>query len=174
MKFLAIIKNILLWLWQLPQNFVGAGILLANFRNKKKGFFIVYSDKNSVLHKGFIHNKETLDLHRDIITVVTKIPMYTVKHLCNCGISLGKRIIIDSDSRLTENTVRHEYGHQKQSLYLGWLYLILIGLPSVCGNIIDRTLHRKWSINERIEWYYSQPWEKWADKLGVVRRSTAY
>lgn len=170
MKFFTIIKTVLLWIWQLPQNFVGACILLVNLKNRKKGHFIVYYDKNNVLHKGFIHNIRTLDLHSDIITVVTKISMYTVKHLCDSGISLGNRIIIDSDLRLSENTVRHEYGHQRQSLYLGWLYLIIIGIPSVCGNIINRTLHKKWSAKKRVRWYYSQPWEKWADSLGEVSK----
>lgn len=168
MGFLKIVKNVALWLWQLPQNFIGACILLVNLESRQKGFFIVYTDNSNNFHKGFVRNSETLSLHSDIITVHLKIPMYTVKHLCNCGISLGKRIIIDSDSKINENTVRHEYGHQRQSLYLGWLYLILIGLPSACGNITDRTLHKKWSIKERNRWYYSQPWEKWADSLGGV------
>ena len=34
-------------------------------------------------------------------------------------------------------TVSHEHGHQKQSMYLGWLYLLIIGLPSALRNITD-------------------------------------
>ena len=52
------------------------------------------------------------------------------------GVSLGSYIIVKRYCR--NDTIRHEKGHQKQSLMLGPLYLIIIGLPSACGNIIDR------------------------------------
>lgn len=86
---------------------------------------------------------------------------YTVKHLDDRAISLGKYLIFDSDRTVTEINLKHEQGHQKQSLYLGWLYLILIGLPSFLANLI----HRKINFD-----YYSTPWEAWADKLGKVER----
>lgn len=163
-------KKILFFLWQLPQNFLGALILLVNLKSRKKGFYLFCTDSNGNQKNIFITCDEAMELCDDIGVVHQKIPMYTVKHLCGCGISLGKRIIIDSDSRLDKNVVRHEYGHQKQSLYLGWLYLVVIGLPSLCGNIIDRVFHKKWTKARRIKWYYSQPWEKWADSLGGVGR----
>lgn len=84
-----------------------------------------------------------------------------VKYLNNCGISLGKRIILDQDMNHDEKVIKHEQGHQKQSLYLGPLYLVLIGIPSGVGNL----LHRVFRFN-----YYKQPWEAWADKLGGVER----
>ena len=87
---------------------------------------------------------------------------------CNFGVSLGNYIIVNK--WCGENTIKHEQGHQKQSLYLGWLYLIVIGLPSALGNLYDRIMHRAWNYQSRIKWYYSQPWEKWADKLGGVER----
>lgn len=86
---------------------------------------------------------------------------YIVKHLDDRAISLGKYLIFDSDRTVTEINFKHEQGHQKQSLYLGWLYLILIGLPSFLANLI----HRKINFD-----YYSTPWEAWADKLGKVER----
>lgn len=86
----------------------------------------------------------------------------------NFGVSLGRYIILCRHS--SEQTIRHEQGHQKQSLYLGWLYLLIIGLPSISGNIFDRLFHKNWSIPERVDWYYNLPWEKWADKLGGVDR----
>ena len=52
-------------------------------------------------------------------------------------------------------------GHQKQSLYLGWLYLLVIGLPSATGNLLNRVIDFD---------YYKQPWESWADRLGCVVR----
>jgi hypothetical protein len=74
---------------------------------------------------------------------------------------LGKYIVFDNRRTLEDNDIKHEMGHQKQSLYLGWFYLIIIGLPSVIGNLIYRI--KKFN-------YYSLPWEKWADKLGNVKR----
>lgn len=45
------------------------------------------------------------------------------------SVTLGNYIFISS--RAAENTIKHEYGHTKQSLYLGPLYLIIIGIPSI-------------------------------------------
>lgn len=87
------------------------------------------------------------------------------------GVSLGNYIIFGTGYwGYSKKDLLHEMGHQKQSLYLGPLYLIIIGLPSFCGNIFDRVFHKKWLSARRIKWYYSQPWEKWADKLGGVKR----
>lgn len=47
------------------------------------------------------------------------------------GISLGCFIFLSKYSAKNETTIRHEYGHVKQSHMLGWLYLIIIGLPSI-------------------------------------------
>lgn len=84
------------------------------------------------------------------------------------GVSLGRYIIFGKHFEYTD--LKHEQGHQRQSLYLGWLYLIVIGLPSALGNLYDRIAHRSWNYKSRIKWYYSQPWEAWADKLGGVER----
>ena len=75
------------------------------------------------------------------------------------GVSLGNYIIIYEHCSYTD--IKHEWGHQKQSLYLGPFYLLVIGLPSALGNLI----HRKIKFD-----YYKQPWERWADKLGGVKR----
>ena len=87
---------------------------------------------------------------------------------CNFGVSLGNYIILNECCG--GNDIKHERGHQKQSLYLGWLYLLLIGLLSAAGNIWDRVFHKKWYYVVRLYWYYRQPWEAWADKLGGVKR----
>ncbi len=80
------------------------------------------------------------------------------------SVSLGKFIILN-EYQYNGKTLRHERGHQKQSQYLGWFYLPLIGLPSAIGNLIFRLGFIRKRFN-----YYHQPWEKWADKLGGVER----
>ena len=75
------------------------------------------------------------------------------------GVSLGKYIIFGGYYSYVD--IKHEMGHQKQSLYLGPLYLLIIGLPSVTGNLLRRLIKFD---------YYKQPWEDWADKLGGVKR----
>lgn len=84
------------------------------------------------------------------------------------GVSLGNYIIVNTNAPFI--TQAHERGHQRQSLYLGWLYLIVIGLPSATGNLIDRWFHKSWTNVKRYYWYYSLPWEAWADRLGGVVR----
>lgn len=87
------------------------------------------------------------------------------------GVSLGEYIIFGfKGNGIKVETLHHEQGHQKQSKYLGWFYLLIIGLPSLLGNIYDRIAHKNWNYRDRIKWYYNQPWEKWADKLGGVNR----
>jgi len=84
------------------------------------------------------------------------------------GVSLGNYIIFGNYP--DKKSVMHERGHQKQSLYLGPLYLLLIGLPSITFNIGDILFHNNWEVQKRIDWYYRLPWEAWADKLGGVER----
>ena len=79
------------------------------------------------------------------------------------GISLGRYIIVNQFAR--DKTIYHELGHCKQSKYLGWLYLLVIGIPSIVwaglyGSIIKPTTNG----------YYKFYTEKWADKLGNVKR----
>ena len=70
-----------------------------------------------------------------------------------------------------EDGMRHEYGHSIDSRRWGPLYLLVIGLPSLLGNIYDRIFHKKWKYSDSCEWYYNQPWEKSADKNGRVDRA---
>lgn len=116
-------KNILLFIWQLPQNLLGL-LVVAFTRASYDSAFSVY---------------------------------YTRKY--NFGVSLGKYIVFGGYYNYTD--IKHERGHSIQSLYLGWLYLLVIGLPSVIGNLVY-IVH---PFN-----YYAQPWEAWADKLGCVVR----
>lgn len=130
MKALRIIAEIILYIWQLPQNLLGLLVIL--FTGAKK----------------------------DVWDGIT----YYNGKLCG-GVSLGNYIIIDRRYYNDVRTPHHEHGHQIQSKYLGILYLILIGIPSGLGNLIFRIPYVRMHYD-----YYSQPWERWADKLGGVQR----
>lgn len=86
------------------------------------------------------------------------IPFYFVNQ--NIRVSLGDYIIIYKNDH-SDKTIHHEYGHHLQSLKLGWLYLLIIGIPSFIGCCIY--------YFKQFD-YFNLPWEKWADKLGGVIR----
>lgn len=126
--------NILLFLWQLPQNIIG--IIMS-----------IWSCGTKYFYKAGASN----------------INVYKSTRMSG-GISLGKFVIVQA--RCSQTTIKHELGHCKQSQYFGWLYLIVIGLPS----IIWAALH---TYNKKIATkysYYDFYTEKWADKLGGVVR----
>lgn len=66
------------------------------------------------------------------------------------SIALGKYIFLSPTA--TESTLKHEYGHTMQSLILGPLYLIIIGIPSLLWamyyNIIDPNISYYWFFTE--------------------------
>lgn len=84
--------------------------------------------------------------------------VYT-KYSSGC-VTLGNYIFVSS--RATENTIKHEWGHTRQSLLLGPLYLIIIGIPSILWAVTHKTIAPDKSYN----WFYT---EAWADKLGDVK-----
>ena len=123
------IKDILLYLWELPQNLVGlllTRLLAPGQVEKYRGARILRSEK------------------------------------MRGGISLGRYIIVSSwfSSSLTE---LHEWGHSRQSRFLGPLYLPVIGLPSL--------LWALWWKPGRKRGYFTFYTERWADKLAGIRRS---
>ena len=79
------------------------------------------------------------------------------------GLSLDQFIFVDKDA--SEDTIKHEQGHTKQSRILGPVYLLVIGLPS----FIWCHLFEKYRQKNNISYYSFYP-EKWADKLGGVNR----
>lgn len=80
------------------------------------------------------------------------------------GVSLGQFIFVPEGAG--ENTIKHEYGHSIQSLRLGWLYLFIIGLPSVLWAAFGDKYRAKHGVS-----YYDFYTESSADKLGGVKRS---
>ncbi len=80
------------------------------------------------------------------------------------GVSLGNYIFIPLwamlDIEEKENYIKHEYGHTLQARRLGVGYLIVF-FCSMLWNVYSRLC----TVD-----YYSFWTEKWADKLGGVRR----
>lgn len=122
--------QILLYLWQLPQNILG--LILRLF----------WRQDNTVLYKD------------KVVRICRSFPG---------GISLGDTVIVNRFpfNKETWNTVKHEWGHTKQSLYLGPLYLIVIGIPS----LVWACTH-KWITKKSYSWFYT---ESWANKLGGIK-----
>jgi hypothetical protein len=122
-------KDILLYLWQLPQNLLGLLFLL----------FLKAEEKH----------------------VLNDISFYYIEGFPG-GISLGKYIILGTKR---EESVKHEYGHCIQSKYLGWLYLLVVGIPSLTWASLYGVV-----IKPTKNGYYKFYTEKSADKLGGVKR----
>lgn len=131
-----IMKKILLYLWQYPQNLVGLIVLL-------------YAKWFGGINRAY--------------TLQDDIKVYYVDKFRG-GVSLGKYIFIDSSFLQrrgavylrNEKTERHEWGHTRQSLMFGPAYLFWLGYAS----IIHCIFHNK---EKDYEHFFV---ESWATKLG--------
>ncbi len=81
------------------------------------------------------------------------------------GISLGLFILCRDYSyeKNQNNIINHEFGHTRQSLLLGPLYLIIIGIPSILWAAFINFI---FFPNKTYYWFYT---ERWADHLGGVK-----
>ena len=131
-QFLQAIWQIILTIWQLPQIIVG--------------------DFVQAIMAG------------NCVCVWKNNRVYIYSQKMRGGISLGNVVILNTHyfNDGDEKTEDHEYGHARQSLYLGPLYLLVIGIPSIL-----------WAAfyNGTAYGYYQFYTEKWADRLGNVIRS---
>lgn len=88
------------------------------------------------------------------------------------GISLGHIVFWSlEDSRwhdLDDRNRAHELGHTKQSRLFGWLYLPVIGMPSI-SRAAYALAFREVTGRQWTRYYEGYP-EKWADRLGGVVR----
>lgn len=75
------------------------------------------------------------------------------------SVTLGSYIFLSP--KATEHTMKHEYGHTRQSMMLGPLYLIIIGIPSILWAATHKTL----APSKPYDWFYT---ERWADELGSM------
>jgi len=140
-------KQILLYVWQLPQHI--AGLLLIRLLKARK---MMWPRNGKIIDYWEFEPKGWFSRFIS-------------------GVSLGRYIILKPRSDYAQ-TVPHEYGHSVQSVWWGPLYLLVIGLPSALGNNLwDRVFHRNWTAKKRLEWYYGRWPEKQADELGGVARN---
>lgn len=130
-KVFETLKFIGLLLWQLPQSIVGWLMML---------YFIIVGKTKYIGYKwgAFIYECDNM----------------------SGAISLGTVIICSPSIARQPEDIQHELGHVKQSHYLGWLYLFIIGIPSITWAGLHKTLGYK---N-----YYQFYTESWANKLGSV------
>ncbi len=100
-----IAKWVFWFIWGLPQNIIGLGLLILSlFHPDHK----IYKYKSAVIVDLPIGNQG--------------------------AVSLGQFIFIFSRYKDVGFIERHEYGHTIQSHLLGPLYLLVIGLPSIIWN----------------------------------------
>lgn len=130
----------LLLIWELPQNIAGAF------------YFIIHG----VFAKTFIIDDED------------SFEMYSDKQ--KGAVSLGvfrvyKAEYYKSSAYYVKLSRMHEKGHRQQSKWLGPFYLIVIGLPSLIWATLHSYVKRLGAVD-----YYSFYTEKWADRLGGVKR----
>ena len=96
------LKEILLYIWQLPQNLLGLFVMIFVIphysKEKYKGITYVISEKMS----GGISLGNYVILSKDL-----------------------------KNKNISSKTWDHEYGHTRDSRIFGPLYLIIIGLPSL-------------------------------------------
>lgn len=134
--------KIIRWVWQLPQNLLGLMFIRTC----------------------------TMKSARKVRT--GKWVSVWFKPLSRPSVCLGDYIVLNNwyRGRIDPQVVGHVYGHQRQSLILGWLYLPLVGLPVVCRCLWGRLFHRNWSDSAKVSWHYRGYPERWADLLGWVVR----
>jgi hypothetical protein len=133
------------FLWQLPQALLGY-ILLFIYRKNIVDVLEAGSGGDSIFY--------------------TLSDVYIVRGFLGGGISLGPVILVSPEcSGVT--TVNHERGHSIQSLFLGPLYLLVVGVPSLTMNLLSLLLFRM-GYPKFAENYYLRWPESWADRLAGI------
>lgn len=141
-SFISKLWELFLWIWQLPQHLVGLVLIAV--------MWLLYKD----------------DFNRFTYPEYVPLPVkdYTIIEIVGLqwGVSLGKYIVIGSKFSLIDTC--HEMGHSIQSQYLGPIYLIVVGIPSLMwASMYEPCL-------KETNKYYKYWTEKWADKLANVKR----
>jgi len=138
---MSLLRRILSLAWEAPQTALGAAMLGAEAARKR------------IVH---------VEIEDGRLVVESK----------GTGISLGHIVFWSQEnSRWHDLDLRnraHELGHTKQSRLLGWLYLPLVGLPSI-SRAAYALAYRETTGDQWTGYYDGYP-ENWADRLGGVIR----
>lgn len=121
------------WVWQLPQNLLGV-----SYKKILKDNIIARVNTDNKEYKCYLKRSKG-------------------------GVTLGKYIFISQDYRNKERVIKHESGHVKQSLILGPLYLLVIGIPSI---LWAGFIHNMLFKDKSYYWFYT---ESWANKLAKLQ-----
>ena len=71
------------------------------------------------------------------------ITFYSTSGMKGTGVSLGSMVIISENMFSREYMRKHEYGHCRQSKMLGFMYLIIVGIPSIAMLFMSRYSRRR-------------------------------
>ena len=180
-----ILYNLVQWTWGLPQTLAGAGLYLKHrrdphfnyngarvtawnsLRGVSLGKFIFVPEK-----KGWstTQNSETAArqaVQRTLQNTETA-PRQAAHSTIRNAETADQQASHSTERKAGEESVsrfllEHEYGHTIQSLILGPMYLLLVGLPSLLWNRLPYfERHRKKSGRS----YYSAVFERTANSLG--------
>jgi hypothetical protein len=128
------LKNILLIIWQLPQIIIGIAVLY------------YYEISGKCVRRQKIRNVD--DSVFANVMIFEGVQRYAFALGCFIFVSEG---FYNSGKYM--NAVKHESGHVYQSMYLGVLYLLVIGIPSLLITWISSNMAKD---------FYT---EKWADAI---------
>jgi hypothetical protein len=139
-----LIKEIILWIWQIPQNIGGLILLLI------MGYDKVLTAPNG--NKVYFSKKMSGGISLGRYSIIDD---YYIRK-CKSDMEI-----------LNLDVTKHEaLGHGTQSRWLGPFYLFVIGIPSIVWASIYPSKRFPYTKNG----YYVFYTEKWADKLaGIVR-----
>ena len=167
-------KKFLLCLWQLPQFLLGMFVILMSEAVKEiyihtitgKRYIVYFFDRNQNKFCEWLCDIMCSDSDCNCVNDFTWFDNKRQKFrkiFSGCALVV---IVLPKGFSKTyyDKTVAHEHGHNIQSIMFGWLYLIFIGIPSICLNLLARKFK---VISDK---YYTLYPEKWADKLGGVER----
>lgn len=85
---------------------------------------------------------------------------YYLYNITKGSVTLGTFIFLCPAHKDDEFVKKHEKGHTIQSYILGWLYLLVIGLPSILWAGLCSEYRSKNKVR-----YYDFYTERWANKL---------
>lgn len=134
---MTVLYYLLQWTWAIVQNIAGLALFCAN------------ASKKHYRHKGALVTE--WDYRRG-------------------SVGLGMFIFVSApngaDRAAVEKIICHEYGHTLQSVILGPLFFIVIGLPSLIWCALPCFVKYRKRKNVSYYWFYT---ERWANSLAKVR-----